>query len=309
MSVFGIVDLYSLITHRHDRVSHAVPFTILGQDLVLTHWRYLLPLEIEDEDMIEEYSQSYDGHSAHGKCLRRSVDGLTDKYSWEVISGFTCLIKVFLCVLGFITEKIPAHNLHLDQVETLFTRFVSSPPALRAEGFEAQSMDYRNLQNMMENLNIVIQDMPDMLCTASTSINQSTFQSTKTQQYGDGVQLYMQHFEIMKVNIHITKLYLQSVILERFATNMAGESSMATDIILTNEDVWKAREDICRQLLNILESATVETLETHGTSMVSRYFATFDLNSEFMQDDKMFVIDRHAGCQDSRNRSNASRLR
>jgi hypothetical protein len=141
-------------------------------------------------------------------------------------------------------------------------------------------MDYRNLQSMMENLNIVIQDMPDMLRTASASIDQSASQSTKAQHDGDGVQLYMQHFEIMKVNIHITKLYLQSVILERFATNMAGDSLTATDIILTDEDVWKAREDICRQLLSILESATVETLETHGTSMVSTHFWNFNINLE-----------------------------
>lgn len=114
----------------------------------------------------------------------------------------------------------------------------------------------------MNNLNFVLDDMPEILGSSS-----------HLSSLDDELSL---QFNIMKVNIHITKLYLQSVILERCSSSSTSTHVVTspgvvswTDDNASEDDLWRLREDICRQLLEILESYPIETLESHGTSMVS----------------------------------------
>lgn len=94
-----------------------------------------------------------------------------------------------------------------DERSFLSERFASSPPALRSGGFDERLVTADVYQEMMENLNRVINDIPEILRELTPAV--SAIESVR-------------QFDIMKVNIHITKLYLQSVILERCPTLFRG---------------------------------------------------------------------------------------
>jgi len=202
-------------------------------------------LEIDDKDL------------PHNVCT--DVSSKT-----PVISGFVSLVKVFLCVLGIITQRpsnrpqISPPPLAFDERSFLSERFASSPPALRSGGFEEHHITHDVFQEMMDNLNRVVNDIPGVLRDLTP---------------GNPSSLSSRPFDIMKANIHITKLYLQSVILERCSTlfqepTSPGVSVSGYEYISSSDELWRSREDICRQLLSILNIYPVETLEFHGTSMV-----------------------------------------
>lgn len=179
-------------------------------------------------------------------------------------------MKVFLCVLGIITErshsqKSPSSN--ADQRSYFSERFTSSPPALRSEGFTGREVTPNSFHRMMENLNFVINDIPSILLFVP-----SPSSSTVTTRVGES---RTRQFDIMKVNIHITKLFLQSVILERCSTILRTAGGCDETLYTASDDLWKSREGICRQLLEILNFCPEETLESHGTSMVVKIRGQF----------------------------------
>ena len=116
---------------------------------------------------------------------------------------------------------------------------------------------------MMDNLDRIVDNIPDIL---------------RDLMPGSSSGEEMPSFEIMKANIHITKLYLQSVILE-CCSNVSreptspqhpGHTITESETSAYSDEQRESREYICRQLLSIMNFCPVETLESHGTSIVNK---------------------------------------
>jgi hypothetical protein len=74
--------------------------------------------------------------------------------------------------------------------------------------------------------------------------------------------------EIMRANIHVTRLWLESTLLEnleRIEKDTLEESSW----IRSPESVWTQRQEICQQLLFVLSNVKQHSLEPNGNSLVS----------------------------------------
>lgn len=81
-------------------------------------------------------------------------------------------------------------------------------------------------------------------------------------------------FKIMAANIHITSLYLQSSILETFASStrtIALTSSEASDEAMrVRNQIWTLRESIAQELLQLLEHCPPWAVEANGASMIGK---------------------------------------
>lgn len=78
--------------------------------------------------------------------------------------------------------------------------------------------------------------------------------------------------EIMRANIHVTHLWLQSLLLEQVDAvvqeNVVNDPS-AGDVSASLRANWAEREDICRQMLHLLHSIPHAYLEPNGLYLVS----------------------------------------
>jgi hypothetical protein len=67
----------------------------------------------------------------------------------------------------------------------------------------------------------------------------------------------------LRSNIHVTHLWLQSVILDQIGAILHNPPE-SLSISLDAKDFWREREDICRQLLHILQSIPDANHEPNG---------------------------------------------
>lgn len=82
--------------------------------------------------------------------------------------------------------------------------------------------------------------------------------------------------EIMRANIHVTHLWLQSLLLEQVDVIVqenviagAGAAVGAEEVSASLKANWAEREDICRQMLHLLHSIPYVYLEPNGLYLVS----------------------------------------
>ncbi|KAH6672147.1 hypothetical protein B0J14DRAFT_67975 [Halenospora varia] len=253
------------IIQIHDRLSHITPYTLLGQNPSLTDWEFLIPLELDDDNLIPSKEPSRKGEPT----------------STPLIAGFIALVKVFLCVLNLITEE--SKN-QLPSSPSTSRQGVEPVPTLNNTGLGRQVTNHANRLSIMSNLSNIINDLPPSLRDLSPPQHpRNESESTYTRQ-----------FQIMKANIHITRLYLQSSILESFTSAPAPTSSSSIDPGTPSKganQLWQSREDICRQLLEILNYCPLQTLESNGSSMVVkiREIAATLLDDEEDDDDGVYI--------------------
>jgi hypothetical protein len=93
----------------------------------------------------------------------------------------------------------------------------------------------------------------------------------------------------MRVNIHVTSLYLQSTLLDiclndsqkpqrppsrEYSASVADSTSPGTlgseegMELTTQTELWELREQLARELLEVLTLSNTEALESNGLSMV-----------------------------------------
>jgi hypothetical protein len=72
--------------------------------------------------------------------------------------------------------------------------------------------------------------------------------------------------EILRANLHVTHLWLQSMILDKIDSLRLKDSSLSTP---DPKVIWSRREEIARQMLHILHSFSDEPLEPNGYHTVS----------------------------------------
>lgn len=83
--------------------------------------------------------------------------------------------------------------------------------------------------------------------------------------------------EIMRANIHVTHLWLQSLLLEQIdvvvqesVIGSNGGTAGTEDASAALKANWAEREDICRQMLHLLHSIPYVYLEPNGLYLVSK---------------------------------------
>lgn len=210
-----------LMLTRHDRMSHAVPYTLLGESPSSTDWEFLLPVSISDEEL-SPTSNTY-----------------IDRTKTPVIAGFVTLVKVFLCM----RDLLSAH--------------LANPFDPRA-AHHNQFLSPTSLLSTFSALSSVLDDIP------------SELNILETQTQPDQQARTTNHFNIMKSNIYITKLYLQCWILDRYLSLLPPivlpQSPSST--LSEAQRLRSYRQDITRQALQVLNFCSQSTLESHGESMV-----------------------------------------
>ncbi|EPE37018.1 hypothetical protein GLAREA_09181 [Glarea lozoyensis ATCC 20868] len=222
------------IIQIHDRLSHLTPDTLLGQDPTMTDWIFLMPLELDDEHL--------------PNTSRESDDIESENATAPLISGFVSLIKVFICVIGLLNEdhsQAPSPGIVSNTISS------GVPPLttlkLRNNSLQNATLDYPVILQSLKN---IVFEFPQELQSYTIPEMFSNDQPSSTPQ-----------LDIMKANIHITRLYLMSSVLESSASSIPP----TRDAIVA---IWNERESICRQLLEVVHHCPLQTLESNGTSMV-----------------------------------------
>lgn len=110
----------------------------------------------------------------------------------------------------------------------------------------------------------------------------SSFGSPVEQQRAEGAaaagypKVVQGQLEIMRANIHVTHLWLQSLLLEQVdvvvqesGVGGAGGTAGPEEVSAALKANWAEREDICRQMLHLLHSIPYVYLEPNGLYLVS----------------------------------------
>ncbi|KAH6673964.1 hypothetical protein F5X68DRAFT_214552 [Plectosphaerella plurivora] len=253
----------------HDRISHFTPHLGMSYDPLFTDWDFLMPVELSDDDLVSE--MAIDGASPTGRSL-------------PMISGFIALVKVFLSVADLLHKAFPGapagYRLSSGAWETnLFNEYehhrtqVSTTPMLDS------------LFQVMARLESTLSDLPEALSMPRRRGSPRTARSDA----GQSLPQLSPQFDIMRANIHITAIYIQSTILETCLTKMAapkteppqqigsaltpGSQSSPADQptppdASAREQVWELREAIARELLDVVSCNSSWTLESNGMSMI-----------------------------------------
>ncbi|KAF4782056.1 hypothetical protein HER10_EVM0007019 [Colletotrichum scovillei] len=110
----------------------------------------------------------------------------------------------------------------------------------------------------------------DERATAAASSYGSPADYSRAPEAGSYSQVIQGQAEIMRANIHVTHLWLQSLLLEQ-VDGVTQESAIANPSTTGREEVsaalkanWAEREDICRQMLHLLHSIPYIHLEPNG---------------------------------------------
>lgn len=118
------------------------------------------------------------------------------------------------------------------------------------------------VQARLEKTRPVLDHLPDELRPWSSNSEPSLVDSST-----DAV-LFSQ-YESMKANIHVTHLWVQSILFERYVACRQTSSTSNPAIDCPSEErIWEMREDICRQLLHLLNNISQANLEPNGHFLV-----------------------------------------
>lgn len=200
-------------------------------------------MEVSDEDLEHQTVRS--------PTISRS--------SVPVIAGFIALIKVFLCIGQLISNStsLSFHHPNPSWTTNIIDQLRLNPPYI-PHGPAKECLDIDSLRQMLRNLANVLSDLPSELQIANKDWSTNV------------------HFNIMQANVHVTRLFFQSTILERCSTVFYDSLSLddnPENIFLSQEQVakielWKARDLIATELLEVLNHCTRESLEANGPSVV-----------------------------------------
>ncbi|VUC27029.1 unnamed protein product [Clonostachys rosea] len=259
----------------HDRMSYIVPHTGLAYDPKLTSWEFLLPLELSDEQLL------------HPAAISTST---------PVISGFVALIQVFTCMVDLLDTAFPGAPSYFRLTSSslssrIFADAIQEPQ--RSIGFSDDHI-LDPLVLVMARLDGTLRKIPDVLKLPSPG--------------SPPLSLLMgpqkaEQFEIMRANIHITSIYVQSMTLEMCLSKLEGRrppssSAQETEFDPQNngiiEQLCKMRESVAQELLSIVNVSAPAILEANGNSMIKkiREIAATFLDQEVTQEGGISDMER-----------------
>lgn len=186
-----------------------------------------------------------------------------------IIVGLIVLSRIFyLAVPGYIpnTDEIGA-------IRPVFPSIVLEE-ADKTTAIEKWSILEARLQRLKYALDDVCEELSPW-----TTASETEFRSFIPNQ-----SIRSRQFEIMRANIQVSHLWLQSTTLEEMITlsTMKTLETVPGNAPEAMQALWNEREDICRQLLHILYNISHDNLEPNGASLVSQsHFYLFILNFLF----------------------------
>ncbi|KAH7324980.1 hypothetical protein B0I35DRAFT_173055 [Stachybotrys elegans] len=252
----------------HDRVENPVPHTGMSHEPRQTDWEFMLPLEWTDEEL----------------SAGRVIPGARPL---PAIAGFVAVIKVFVCIIDLVNEAfLSSPGTYSMTTKPLVPRLVPElgPPLPRICNHpDVPLIDA--LFRLMSQIDRFLSLLPHDLKPNRPVEPATQFPSPSSDR---DIPAY---FDIMKANIHITSIYVQSVILSTCLLRTRalsrrddslsvsdswswGGSSPATPAGASprdnsaTADLWRLREHIARELLHVINASSLWALESNGGSMV-----------------------------------------
>jgi hypothetical protein len=119
-----------------------------------------------------------------------------------------------------------------------------------------------HLKNRLNDLKYMLDCVPLQLRQWAPLLDDDGSHGSSAEQQ----QILKAQFASMRTNIHVTHLWLQSIILDQLDALPQSASVLAT-LDSSQPDagiMWAEREDICRQLLHVLHSIPQAHLEPNG---------------------------------------------
>lgn len=225
-------------------------------------WDFMLPIDMSDNDL------------ASGG--RFQADTVVDDSRRPIVSGFIALINTFLCIFDTPFQDLRGHG--SAQSASLSSR--SLFPGLKTPAeYDVLLGQRKRLLDTITKLQKVLEELPDELKMPSRHSSPASRNATR-----DESPVYASQYAIMRVNIHVTSLYLQSTLLD-ICLGMSAESTESASATVAvcpgsprypraleasdHRELWHLRETITTELLHVLESSTIKTLEANGLSMAS----------------------------------------
>jgi len=276
------------IIQIHDRLSFIVPHTGLSFDPLRTDWEFLLPQQVDDEELTAaESTTTGQVHGFHGPPSVRPL---------PIISGFVALIKIFLCVVDLLSNGFPGSPPQAYAMTSGALRPLIYPenpadgtytPADSAQSKSTISLSA--LLRIIRKLQATLEELPNEL---KISTLDPQLQPPHHCSYMSPSRTHQ--FDTMSANIHITSLYIQSTILEAcsnaFTNPQAtiyesppGDDTNSNQESAPRTQLWMFRKSIARELLEILEFCSSRTLEANGSSMVCIFSYCTALMSNALQ--------------------------
>lgn len=124
----------------------------------------------------------------------------------------------------------------------------------RYRGPTDHAANLKHLKDRLRELKYMLDDIPSSFRQYASNLGEIDL--------GDHHLLESQ-ITTLRSNVHVTHLWLQSTILDQIdaVVQNSPESSSSTP---DAKDLWREREDICRQLLHILHSIPIANHEPNG---------------------------------------------
>lgn len=152
---------------------------------------------------------------------------------------------------------------------------------VRAQDTDVRLAYLRDRLQCMQNL---LHDVPPSLRLWEVSGN--SLQDLASDEFS---ALLRSSFESMRVNIHVTHLWLQSLLLDQLEASQAAQGLSAADSPGLNTSLadtrilWRTREELCRQLFFLLYNVPELNLEINGLHLAYkvRDIASAMLNCPF----------------------------
>lgn len=192
-----------------------------------------MPFEVDDEMILED------------AVIPQPTDALS------LTTGFIIHSRVFWAAL---TSPSPRDSSAPRRDPCMCVR--SAEPKLQIE----------YLRDRLHDLKYIIDGMPPQLRQWAAEDNWDTLNGSSLEHQS----IIKAQFESMRANIHVTHLWLQSIILDQLDALMTSEPSISTlpSSLPDPKAVWAEREDIARQLLHLLHSIPEIHLEPNGHHLV-----------------------------------------
>ena len=127
------------------------------------------------------------------------------------------------------------------------------------------------LQDRLHSLKLLLEDIPPPL----RAWQPPEAEITSNGNLGGSTADVQSHFASMRANLHVTHLWLQSLLIDQLETAQAHKKGAPVAMPHTQptaeaKALWLQREDICRQLFYVLYSLPQINLEANGLHLACK---------------------------------------
>jgi len=198
------------------------------------HLQALLPLDLDDEYITP--STLYQQPAA----------------DVPLVSGFTGLIQIFLCLMDLPEEAVgrPAIN-NSTAAETQATDQYTTRP------------DYRVLKRMFDRVRYVLDDIAPQM-----ALWHGDWPKGEADHSIADSDTRLDQLESLRANLQVSRLWVRSMIFERLlAIYHTFYTPKGPEAQAHERSHWAEREDICEQLLVVLYNIKQKNLEPNGITL------------------------------------------